>query len=58
MNAPLDAQIEALRDIVRIAPGDKEAQRFLQQALQIKQRAAAAPPVLVPMVASSVVAVA
>ena len=25
MNAPLDTQIAALRDIVRITPGDKEA---------------------------------
>jgi len=57
MNAPLDTQIAALRDIVRITPGDKEAQRFLEQALKIKQQAAVA-PVLVPMVASPVVAVA
>jgi tetratricopeptide (TPR) repeat protein len=42
MGASLEAKIQALRDILRIEPGNVEARRFLQMAMQA-QPAAAAP---------------
>jgi hypothetical protein len=37
MRAPIDAQIQALRDILRIAPGNLETQHWLQVATQARQ---------------------
>jgi tetratricopeptide (TPR) repeat protein len=37
MDAPLDGQIQALRDILRIAPGNLETQRWLELAMQAKE---------------------
>ncbi len=37
MNAPLDTQIQALRDVLRIAPGNIETQHWLQLAMQAKE---------------------
>jgi tetratricopeptide (TPR) repeat protein len=42
MDAPLDDQIQALRDILRIEPGNLETQNWLRLAMQAKQASAPA----------------